>query len=1033
MLACTNSGLVLGNPDCLASPSASAWLIVAVVVLVVLLLLFAYVGSRNNRAEITQAPGSARSTLPRARTNALPNTPKALAAVTRTTVSPVSSALVAAAKRQSNSLIVYSGTTVNIRSDVLAAGNGIIPLTTLAQNCPNFAVTNGGISTQPQPVQGNGNIAANTLELLAWNNLNSSFIRGPNAATPPNFVALSPPSGTSPTIQFFDASNNVCSNSAASTNSTYPICYSYPYLGQGNNVYVSTLECNTASVFIQPNSFSIRVFYAPSQNSNLHMTGFTAKLSGYYNGVKYSGPTLVVANNYFYRSFSNYYSVGTILYAAVDGSLCVTAADITKPHVEFTSTLSDNSTFSQTIDIVQNVYAIPPIGTWVVDNTATFFTNDNTRPQNVVWLNDAINLYDLPPLVSSAPGRTLHLEPRIMPENVEMFSGPAAFTAWKIKNGKQYNTAVENSARQAIFQQNMKRVALLNAKEPKARYGATQFADMTVEEVEKNYTGLTTPANPSVGSAPVSTNFTPLNSGPTPASYDWRAQGAVTAVKDQGAYGACTEFSATAVMEGQHFFQTGNLVALSEQQLIDCSIGTWVGYEFDSIIALSHQGGGQMSEADYPYQGPVQNCQYVASKAVGQITSWTLLNDWDPTTNSTIPIPEDQLATYLYQMGPLSIGINIDQITMYVDGIAGTGNCDPNNRGHAVTLVGYGDLCGTPYWIIKNSWGSAWGNEGYLYLRRYPGNTGPAQCGMNMTVVAAFYEKNVSFLRKFAGTLTTQYSNWQGSSWDMVVPLVNSPATGCQSYSLTLYPNTNIQYTVLPNNTLAAQDWTNFGPDGPSNYYVAPTMRYIFQNNAPSITDTLTFASCTSCTNTPMPPTTVTLSTNSTPTAYIIATVEQGDQAPNKCLSIPLLLPTSLTIAADTFKARLVVIPDSSQETTTIVNATVTLYGYDQTGTMTRMGYNNVVSSSLNNSTATDYFDFTYPDNIQDYTNLSIRIDSYFSNNVSLSVTKPFVQETFYVPPVMTLIATPIFSPNGNTLDFILLNDAINAYSATST
>lgn len=209
-----------------------------------------------------------------------------------------------------------------------------------------------------------------------------------------------------------------------------------------------------------------------------------------------------------------------------------------------------------------------------------------------------------------------------------------------------------------------------------------------------------------------------------PSEMDWRKEGAVTRIKDQGSCGACWAFSATGAIEGINKIVTGSLESLSEQELVDCDKSYNSGCEgglMDYAYQFVIDNHGLDTEDDYPYQGRERSCKKDKLKRrVVTIDGYTDVSS----TN-------EKLLLQAVATQPVSVGIcgSEREFQMYSKGIF-TGPCS-TSLDHAVLIVGYGSENGVDYWIVKNSWGTRWGMNGYIHMLRNSENS-QGLCGINM-------------------------------------------------------------------------------------------------------------------------------------------------------------------------------------------------------------------------------------------------------------------------------------------------------------
>jgi C1A family cysteine protease len=280
------------------------------------------------------------------------------------------------------------------------------------------------------------------------------------------------------------------------------------------------------------------------------------------------------------------------------------------------------------------------------------------------------------------------------------------FEAFKAAHHKTYPTAVEEARRYHIFAENMKMAAKLQQSNPQATFGAGVFADISKEEFSSRH-------NAQQHFAARTHHATPLHL-PTlgVTNIDWRTKGAVTAVKNQGQCGSCWSFSTTGNIEGQWFLAGNPLVSLSEQMFVSCdtidegcngglmeNAYTWVVNDHQGIV---------YTEASYPYvsgNGNVPSCS-----TAGGVTGAVINGQLD------LPKDEDAMGLWCGLKGPIAIGVDATSWQTYMGGIMT--NCISSAVDHGVLIVGFNDVNSPPYWIIKNSWGPTWGEEGYIRVEK---------------------------------------------------------------------------------------------------------------------------------------------------------------------------------------------------------------------------------------------------------------------------------------------------------------------------
>nr|BAN20108.1 cathepsin L [Riptortus pedestris] len=288
---------------------------------------------------------------------------------------------------------------------------------------------------------------------------------------------------------------------------------------------------------------------------------------------------------------------------------------------------------------------------------------------------------------------------------------------------KTYNNLSEEKYRLGIYLKNKKIIEDHNQKFNEGRVSFSmqlnQFGDLTPEEFVESHLGCLKVPNDVKGA----TYISPAHLGDVPDNIDWREEGAVTPVKNQGFCGSCWAFSAGGALEAHNFRKNGKLIRVSEQNLVDCAVGHKYdcfgcnGGYMDGAFQYVIDNEGIDTEESYPYIGRDAKCRFKNNTIGG-------------TASDIVKIPagdEEKLAEAIATAGPVSIGIHATSaFQFYSKGVFSDSTCNPSALNHGVLAVGYGAEKGKDYWLVKNSWGRSWGDNGYIKMSRNAKN----QCGV---------------------------------------------------------------------------------------------------------------------------------------------------------------------------------------------------------------------------------------------------------------------------------------------------------------
>lgn len=295
------------------------------------------------------------------------------------------------------------------------------------------------------------------------------------------------------------------------------------------------------------------------------------------------------------------------------------------------------------------------------------------------------------------------------------------FNDFKNKYNKIYNSVNEQQYRLNIFIDNYKYINEHNNKNLSYTLGINHLTDLKPDELTLGY-------NVDFGHNKCSNFNKNYEYQSLPTSIDWRDRNAVTSVKNQGQCGSCWSFSATGAMEGSWAISEGELISLSEQQLVDCSSGFGsygnhgcngglMDYAFDYAI-----DNGMCIESEYKYTAKQETCNNNCKKYA------TFSSCQDVKENNQ----QDLTAAVAQQ--PVSVAIEADtrEFQLYESGVI-TGNDCGTNLDHGVLIVGYGNENGQDYWLVKNSWGTEWGDSGYVKIARSSSINDIGICGIAST------------------------------------------------------------------------------------------------------------------------------------------------------------------------------------------------------------------------------------------------------------------------------------------------------------
>jgi len=289
------------------------------------------------------------------------------------------------------------------------------------------------------------------------------------------------------------------------------------------------------------------------------------------------------------------------------------------------------------------------------------------------------------------------------------------FAEFQVKYGKSYSNAEESEHRFRIFNENLNKANILKKSNPRATFGVNEFSDLSSDEFAAKYLMKNVDFGTYV--KPAAKDFTKASTNnvracnPSGTSYDWNSCGAVTPVYNQGACGSCWAFSATECIES-YFFLGGNpLTELAMEQIVDCDTagsdeGCNGGFPSGAYEYVESAGGIEPL-SDYPYTaegGESGSCAFNSGDVVATVTNYVSING----------------ETGMYQQlssssgGPISVCVDASSWQSYTGGVLSQCGTSVDHCVMATGYTNYGES--GAYWNVRNSWGTSWGEQGYIYI-----------------------------------------------------------------------------------------------------------------------------------------------------------------------------------------------------------------------------------------------------------------------------------------------------------------------------
>jgi len=317
------------------------------------------------------------------------------------------------------------------------------------------------------------------------------------------------------------------------------------------------------------------------------------------------------------------------------------------------------------------------------------------------------HIYTFNPMREFVRGHTKHVD--------------VTFDSFRNHHKKNYQNETEHEHRRNVFRQNMRYIHSMNRAGLTYKLAANHLSDQTNQEI-RMLRGKLRSSGPNRG---LPFHYTSKDLESIPDNMDWRLYGAVSSVKDQAVCGSCWSFGTVGTLEGSLFLKTGKLTRLSQQALVDCSWGFGNngcdgGEDFRVYEWVMKHNGIPTEESYGPYLGADGYCHIEKATMVAPIKGYVNVTSGDI----------DALKVALFQHGPISVAIDAAHkaFSFYANGVYYNPECGSgeDSLDHAVLAVGYGVLNGEAYWLVKNSWSTYWGNDGYVLMSQKNNNCGVA-------------------------------------------------------------------------------------------------------------------------------------------------------------------------------------------------------------------------------------------------------------------------------------------------------------------